>query len=734
MTKDMTQIAVWKPLFDGIVARTLAAKVKSDGYDADPVTVERLSQYWAQSPAELSVGPEVADAMRDDGEDPQAADQSLAAIPEDSLESYTALVAARLAETLHQTGDLSRMEQQGQVTVLLADSAEGSKILASLVKTSLFPSEVKVLTSWTSRPGSRGIHLVGVYREQGEKFDTTLKSCLSQLEQGLRHRVPLVLVTHDLTLLPRDVRSILPKAIPLAPLSQEGILAALSHTHSRTGRLSTKEVRGLLPPDGRLRRLSTLELIVAFRETSTFRVARKLAEIAGAATQKPNLDALAGTGRLFDLAQQIVSDLEAYAAGEISWSDVPRGLLMTGAPGTGKTFAAKVIADACGLPFIPVTFGQWQSKGHLGDMLGAMRDSFDEARRLAPCVLMIDELDSVGDRTEKSNSNKAYHRQVVNEFLAQLDGVAGCEGVMLIGATNHRENIDAAVLRAGRIDLHVTVPRPNATGIESILRHHLREEGFPDLVPIIRAAAGRTPAEIAAAVRQARADARRAKRCLLPDNIVSALQRGDEMDPDLRWRISVHEAGHAVAAHHFGIGRVESIALRDGGGLIMLVRHKIQGTASDFENELAYHLAGRAAEAVVVGSVSAGSGGSETSDLANATRLALHIERSTGLGRNGLFWESNATPVAPSSLERRSVTARLAAAEGRVEMLLEENRRLLVKLAKALFEAGYLEGDEVQRILNEDSEAGPERGPKMSMRQKTTIPDATNASTPEMGL
>lgn len=252
------------------------------------------------------------------------------------------------------------------------------------------------------------------------------------------------------------------------------------------------------------------------------------------------------------MARRIVADLKAFSEGTISWSDVPRGLLLNGQPGTGKTYAPQCVADASGLPFIAATVGEWQGKGHLGEMLKAMIATFDDAHRQAPCILLIDELDSIGDRKDTDSHARSYRRQVVNELLAQLDGVAGFEGVFFIGATNHSEDIDAALLRAGRLDMHVTLPLPDAVGIERIFRHHLGQDGPADISPVVQAARGKTPADIAGAIRLARSAARADGASLGLAHLIASVSAAKVADTPLARRIAVHEAGHAMIAHLLG--------------------------------------------------------------------------------------------------------------------------------------------------------------------------------------
>ena len=167
----------------------------------------------------------------------------------------------------------------------------------------------------------------------------------------------------------------------------------------------------------------------------------------------------------------------------------------------------------------------------------------------------------------------------------------------------------------------------------------------------------------------------------------------------LAWRIAVHEAGHAVFAHVAGMGEVMSIAIKGGGDETLLDHHANEGKVSDYDNQIAYALVGRAAEILILGSPSASAGGPANSDLAIATRLALQIERSTGLGRNGLIWEPDDFGGLIGQAERQSVSARLEAQAERVQALLAPRSQTIKQLATLLHRQGFLPGEDVRKVL-----------------------------------
>ena len=220
----------------------------------------------------------------------------------------------------------------------------------------------------------------------------------------------------------------------------------------------------------------------------------------------PLLEDLSGYGEARTIGLAMIEDLHAYRNGRIAWSDVDRGLLVAGPPGVGKTLFARVLARSAGLPLVVGSLAQWQASGtgHLGDCLAAMKRAFREAKNLAPSILFIDEMDSIGDRTTFDARHRDYSVQVVNCLLEELDGATDRSGVVVIGATNHAHRIDPAVIRPGRLDRVVRIELPSPQELMGILRTCLGPL-LPeaDLLPAALAGHGGSGADAAAWVRRA---------------------------------------------------------------------------------------------------------------------------------------------------------------------------------------------------------------------------------------
>ena len=446
-------------------------------------------------------------------------------------------------------------------------------------------------------------------------------------------------------------------------------------------------------------------------------LARERVAPAAAATaprDAPTLARLHGMDEAVAWGMDLACDLAAHREGRLAWSDVDRGCLLSGPPGCGKTMFARALAATCGVPLVTGSYGEWLGTGsaHQGDLLKAMRGTFSEARAAAPAILFIDEVDSFPDRGRISHRYVEWETQVVNALLAEVDGVNGREGVVLVGACNHPEKRDPALVRSGRLDRHVRIGLPDRAALAAILREHLGDDlAGADLSGAAMAAAGSSGADCERLVRGARRRARSAGRPMLLVDLLDEVG-GDVDGPDADGRTAaVHEAGHVVAACVLRPGSVGMVSMRGAGDAGGMTEAALLRSAylrpEDLRIRLAVLLAGRAAEEAVFGVASSGAGGTRGSDLARATMAVLDAFAAFGLddAGGGLVWRGVADAggipkvlAADPALAER-VRARLDDAYGEVLGLLRPRLAAVEALASALLERRVLDGPDAEAIV-----------------------------------
>lgn len=428
--------------------------------------------------------------------------------------------------------------------------------------------------------------------------------------------------------------------------------------------------------------------------------------------QEPTLERLHGMEEAVAWGLTLKTELASYADGTRDWADIDRGLLLSGAPGTGKSLFARALAVSCGVPLISGSYATWigNGTGHQGDLIRAMRASFREAKEKAPSILFIDEVDSFQDRARVSDHHRDWSVQVVNALLAEVDGVEDREGVVILAACNDPGRLDPALVRAGRLDHHILIGRPDRGSLALILREHLGTDlGGEALDQITLLALGFTGADAEKAVRGARRRARSAGRLMAMGDLTSEIVGQDRRTPDELRLAAVHEAGHAVAAYVLGIV-MDGLTLRQSGfsGGQLFARAPAGYLAgADVHDQLVMLLSGRAAEDVIVRRVTSGAGGAGNSDLALATRLAARSAVELGLEEDyGLIW--SAVPERQEDL-RRLFTAnhrladliriRLAGAYESAVSLMERHRVAILALADLLAEQIAMDPEQIARVL-----------------------------------
>jgi ATP-dependent Zn protease len=469
---------------------------------------------------------------------------------------------------------------------------------------------------------------------------------------------------------------------------------------------------------------SLLVPVVSRRSLPAAEARRLLSTVASATADGPSLEDLPGYGRAKIWARAFVTDLARVRSGALDWAEMSRGVLLHGPPGTGKTLFARAFARSAGLPLIAASVSRWQSAGHLGDLLGAMRETFEEARAKQPSILFLDELDSIGDRAKFSGSHVDYSRQVVNFLLECIDGAQGRDRVVVVAATNYADVIDPALLRSGRIERHIKVELPDAEDRFDILRYHL---GIKDTEDRLRTIAfdlgGWSGADLEMLAREAKQRSRNFGRAVQIDDVVRSLPPLHELSDSEARRIALHEAGHVVAACALFPGCRVSVSLRKkfrwldskrvAPGITLYEifgEDQLLQTRQALEDYICRALAGAAAEEHALGSKSNGFSGSIGSDLETATVIAARMLCSYGLGRS-LAFLTEATKVdssfatrLPNDL-RREVGRILDEQYLRAKLLVADRTSTLEEIAGELLEKGTLTADDVAAIVSRNAAA-----------------------------
>ena len=414
---------------------------------------------------------------------------------------------------------------------------------------------------------------------------------------------------------------------------------------------------------------------------------------------------------------------------------IPKGVLLVGPPGTGKTLLAKAVAGEAGVPFFSISGSEFVEL-FVGAGAARVRDLFEQAKKKAPCIIFIDELDAIG----KSRSSAGFYggnderEQTLNQLLTEMDGFAvGDATVIVLAATNRPETLDPALLRPGRFDRQVLVDRPDLSGREAILNIYAQKVKLGNDVDL-HALATRTPgfagADLANLVNEAALLAARARRETVAqadfaeaiERVVAGLEKKSRVLNDKEKKIvAYHEVGHAlVGALTPGSGKVAKISIVPRGmaalgyTLQLPTEDRFLMDEAELRGQIATLLGGRSAEEVVFGSITTGA----ANDLQRATDLAERMVTTYGMSKilGPLAYEKGqqANFLGDGSMNPRRMvsdeTAKAIDAEVKeiVETahqqaldILKENRDLLEKIAQQILETEVIEGDELQNLLNQ---------------------------------
>ncbi|OED49152.1 hypothetical protein AB838_08100 [Rhodobacteraceae bacterium (ex Bugula neritina AB1)] len=683
---------------------------------APPEQPHSLLQHLSEQPDARPLPPELWEALEQEGADPYACDNTGRWLPGTDLPADKLLLLLRIAAAFGSPAAVDAQLARGAVLILRNVPASGFSSVENLLNHALLPPGWQAYDARRQVQLPQRVTLAVPSAREGEVEQRHFDDLQDLIIKGLAHSQPLWICLPDEMALPAPLVAEHCHQLALPQVNADFLIGLLRQTHSRTGRIDEAATRAALPPNGQLQELSTAALSFALRAPTAKKMAQCLSQaLAAAAASPPEAhvprEEITGIGPAYDTARQLVADLRLWAEGGVAWNEIPHSLLLFGLPGTGKSYLARAMGRSARVNCIETSCAEWQANGHLGNLLLAMRRSFDEARKNAPCILFLDEIDAIGSRDSAGDNSASYRRQVVAGFLEQMDRISREEGIMVVGACNHPEHLDPAVLRAGRFDIKIQMPLPSMAMLQHLLAERLQDAvQEEDLQQLARDSIGKTAADVDAAVRSARSEARHSG-CPLD---LQLLRRhlgvtAQEENQDLLYRIAVHESGHAIAAWIFG-ETVNQVRVAAAGGTIERDVPPNAGLDTDFDRQLYVHLAGRAAERLVFNTVSAGAGGGATSDLAQAARIALAVDHELGLGAYGNGWFGPQDPAQLAEPDRKRLREKLDYAEDHARALLYPHQQLLKDMAADLVQKREFDAKAVRSWLRDvPRKNGPEQ-------------------------
>ena len=436
-----------------------------------------------------------------------------------------------------------------------------------------------------------------------------------------------------------------------------------------------------------------------------------------------------------DEAKESLSEIVDYLHNPKKYSDVgasmPKGVLLVGPPGTGKTMLAKAVAGEANVPFFSMSGSEFVEM-FVGMGASKVRDLFSQAKEKAPCIVFIDEIDAIGKKRDGQFSSNDEREQTLNQLLTEMDGFQENIGVIILAATNRPETLDPALTRPGRFDRRVPVELPDLAGREAILKVHAKKIKTADDVnfhTIARMASGASGAELANIINEAVLRAVRNNRTVVTEadleesieTVIAGYQKKNAVLSDSEKKVvAYHEIGHALVAamqsHSAPVQKITIIPRTSGAlGYTMQVDQgdKYLLTKQELENKIATFTGGRAAEELVFGEITTGA----SNDIEQATKLARAMITRYGMSEDfdmvALETVSNQYLGGDASLAcsadtqneiDRKVVELVKRQHEKASKILADNRAKLDELAKYLYEKETITGEEFMSILNKGGE------------------------------
>ncbi len=440
----------------------------------------------------------------------------------------------------------------------------------------------------------------------------------------------------------------------------------------------------------------------------------KFADVAGEEEAKENL-------------QEIVNYLHDPSKYQKIGAKMPKGVLLVGPPGTGKTMLAKAVAGEAEVPFFSISGSEFVEM-FVGMGASKVRDLFRQAKEKAPCIVFIDEIDAIGKKRDGNFGGNDEREQTLNQLLTEMDGFEGTNGVIILAATNRPESLDPALTRPGRFDRRVPVELPDLQGREAILKVHakkIKTEANIDYGKIARMASGASGAELAnivneAALRAIRDGRDAASQADMEESIevvIAGYQKKNAILTDAEKKVvAYHEVGHALVAalqnHSAPVQKITIIPRTSGAlGYTMQMdegNHYLY-TKEEMENKIATFTGGRAAEEVVFGSVTTGA----SNDIEQATKMARAMISRYGMSNNfdmvaletvtNQYLGGDASLACSADTQTeidKEVVALVKKQHEKAIALLKANRAKLDEIAQYLYQKETITGDEFMDILN----------------------------------